>query len=47
MPFSMTLAPAPNETAATHWNLPRRMPFEDWSDARAYDGTVTIMQPQA
>ena len=48
VPFSMTLSTDPTETAAkTHWNLPRRHPFEDWSDARAYDGTVTIMQPQA
>ena len=48
VPFSLTLAVSPSETAGTtHWSLPCRHPFEDWSDARAHDGTVTIMQPQA
>jgi molybdopterin-containing oxidoreductase family iron-sulfur binding subunit len=28
-----------------HWNLPEAHPFESWSDARAYDGTVTVIQP--
>src|SRR5262249_31185159 len=28
-----------------HWNLPEAHAFERWSDARAYDGTVTVMQP--
>ena len=28
-----------------HWHLPEAHPFECWGDARAYDGTVTIMQP--
>src|SRR5262249_54845259 len=28
-----------------HWNLPEAHAFESWSDARAYDGTVTVMQP--
>jgi MoCo/4Fe-4S cofactor protein with predicted Tat translocation signal len=27
------------------WNLPEAHPLESWSDARAYDGTVTILQP--
>jgi molybdopterin-containing oxidoreductase family iron-sulfur binding subunit len=44
----MTLADSPIETGAkTTWNLPARHSFEDWSDARAYDGTVTLLQPQA
>jgi molybdopterin-containing oxidoreductase family iron-sulfur binding subunit len=48
VPFSMTLAAETTETGGqTHWTLPARHPFEDWSDARAYDGTVTILQPQA
>ncbi|MEA2736757.1 MAG: hypothetical protein QOH05_64, partial [Acetobacteraceae bacterium] len=48
VPFSMTLSSDASETGGrTHWALPRRHPFEDWSDARAHDGTVTIMQPQA
>ncbi len=46
--LSMTLADGPTETAAkTTWSLPARHSFEDWSDARAYDGTVTLLQPQA
>ncbi len=46
--LSMTLADGPTETGArTTWNLPARHGFEDWSDARAYDGTVTVVQPQA
>ncbi len=48
VPLSMTLADGPTETGAkTTWNLPARHGFEDWSDARAYDGTVTLLQPQA
>ncbi|HEX5474725.1 MAG TPA: TAT-variant-translocated molybdopterin oxidoreductase [Vicinamibacterales bacterium] len=35
-----------DETSAnSHWNLPASHPLESWSDARAYDGTVTVMQP--
>jgi MoCo/4Fe-4S cofactor protein with predicted Tat translocation signal len=46
--FSLATAIGPSETAqAAHWSLPQRHPFEDWSDARAYDGTATILQPQA
>jgi MoCo/4Fe-4S cofactor protein with predicted Tat translocation signal len=48
VPMSMTLTGGPTETAAkTTWSLPARHSFEDWSDARAYDGTVTLLQPQA
>ena len=28
-----------------HWNIPDTHPLETWGDPRAYDGTVTIMQP--
>jgi molybdopterin-containing oxidoreductase family iron-sulfur binding subunit len=36
----------PDETSRQcHWNLPEAHPLEGWSDARAYDGTVTVMQP--
>ena len=36
----------PNETAARcHWHIPEAHPLESWSDARALDGTVTIVQP--
>ena len=46
--FSLALAPAPNETAdATVWAVPMAHGWETWGDARAYDGTATILQPQA
>jgi MoCo/4Fe-4S cofactor protein with predicted Tat translocation signal len=28
-----------------HWHIPEAHYLESWSDARAYDGTVTIIQP--
>jgi molybdopterin-containing oxidoreductase family iron-sulfur binding subunit len=28
-----------------HWHIPEAHPLEIWSDARAFDGTVTILQP--
>lgn len=35
-----------DETAALcHWHLPLSHPLESWSDARAVDGTVTVLQP--
>jgi MoCo/4Fe-4S cofactor protein with predicted Tat translocation signal len=35
-----------DETSALcHWHLPETHPLEAWGDARAYDGTVTILQP--
>ncbi len=35
-----------DETAALcHWQIPQAHPLEAWSDARAFDGTATIMQP--
>ena len=43
-----TLAPALDETGAgSTWYVPATHAFEGWSDARAHDGTATIMQPQA
>jgi Fe-S-cluster-containing dehydrogenase component/anaerobic selenocysteine-containing dehydrogenase len=30
---------------AATWHLPRAHDFEDWSDARAWDGTASIVQP--
>ena len=48
VPFSLALTIEPNETSArTTWALPHAHPLEDWSDARAFDGSATIMQPQA
>jgi len=35
-----------DETAfLSHWNIAATHPLEDWGDPRAFDGTVTIMQP--
>jgi len=35
-----------DETAELcHWHVPATHPFECWSDARAYDGTLTVLQP--
>ena len=35
-----------NETSAvSHWQIPEAHFFEAWSDARAFDGTVSIVQP--
>jgi molybdopterin-containing oxidoreductase family iron-sulfur binding subunit len=35
-----------DETArACHWHLPLSHGFEQWSDARAHDGTATLIQP--
>jgi molybdopterin-containing oxidoreductase family iron-sulfur binding subunit len=35
-----------DETAnQCHWNLPAAHALESWGDARAYDGTVTLIQP--
>lgn len=48
VPFSLTLAGETDETArSTTWFVPQAHAWETWSDARAYDGTATIMQPQA
>jgi MoCo/4Fe-4S cofactor protein with predicted Tat translocation signal len=35
-----------DETSARcHWHIPRAHFLEEWSDTRAYDGTVAIVQP--
>jgi len=35
-----------NETSEyCHWNVPRSHYLESWGDGRAYDGTVTMIQP--
>lgn len=48
VPFSLALAANADETAgSTTWFVPKTHDWETWSDARAYDGTVTILQPQA
>ena len=46
--FSLALTPTPNETSeAAIWAVPMAHAWESWSDARAYDGTASILQPQA
>jgi Fe-S-cluster-containing dehydrogenase component len=46
VPFSLTLANATNETTtATHWFVPCSHFLESWGDARAFDGTASIVQP--
>ncbi|RPI55404.1 MAG: 4Fe-4S dicluster domain-containing protein [Acidobacteria bacterium] len=40
------LSPHANETSAlSHWQIPEAHFLEAWSDARAFDGTVSIVQP--
>ncbi len=35
-----------DETGAlSHWHMPEAHPLESWGDVRAYDGTVTLLQP--
>ncbi len=47
VPFSVSLALYEDETAlATTWRIPATHEYETWGDARAFDGTVTIQQPQ-
>src|SRR5262249_59016095 len=46
VPLSISYGLYADETSIRcHWNLPEAHAFESWSDARAYDGTVTVMQP--
>ena len=45
-PAAIHVSLHPNETSAhAHWLVPERHFLEDWGDARAFDGTVTILQP--
>ncbi len=40
------LSPMLDETASySHWHLPESHFFEEWGDARTFDGMVTILQP--
>jgi Fe-S-cluster-containing dehydrogenase component len=48
VPFSVSLALYDDETAlACTWRIPAAHEYEAWGDVRAFDGTVTIQQPQA
>ena len=47
VPFSVYLGEYADETAeAVHWHVPCTHEYEAWSDVRAFDGTITIQQPQ-
>ena len=46
VPFRAHLSLYNDETSMLcHWHIPETHYLETWSDARAFDGTVTIMQP--
>jgi molybdopterin-containing oxidoreductase family iron-sulfur binding subunit len=46
VPFRAHLGPYADETAAlAQWHIPEAHYLESWSDARAFDGTATIIQP--
>ena len=46
VPLRIHLGLYEDETAERcHWHLPEAHPLEAWSDARAADGTVSIVQP--
>jgi len=46
VPFRVHLALHEDETSRLcHWHLPQAHFLETWSDARAHDGTATILQP--
>src|SRR5205814_2261312 len=47
VPQSICLSLYADETAmASTWHIPAAHEYEAWGDARAFDGTVTIQQPQ-
>ncbi len=44
--FRVHLGPYDDETAELcHWHIPEAHYLESWGDARAYDGTVSLIQP--
>jgi molybdopterin-containing oxidoreductase family iron-sulfur binding subunit len=44
--LSVSHSSHPDETSfLCHWNVPAAHPLESWGDARAFDGTVTVLQP--
>lgn len=46
VPFSLHLGLHDDETAARCvWHAPMAHPLESWGDARAFDGTASLMQP--
>ena len=46
VPFSVHLSLYDDETSVRcQWHIPEAHPLEAWGDVRAYDGTVSIVQP--
>lgn len=46
VPFRAHLGPYEDETAELcHWHIPAAHYLESWGDARAYDGTLSFIQP--
>jgi MoCo/4Fe-4S cofactor protein with predicted Tat translocation signal len=46
VPFTARLGLYEDETSALcHWHVPQAHELESWGDARAYDGTVSVIQP--
>src|SRR5262249_2519741 len=46
IPFRVHLASHVDETSSLcHWHLPEAHFLESWSDARAHDGSVSLVQP--
>ncbi len=46
VPLRIHLGMHVNETAEhSHWHISQKHYLETWSDARAYDGTISIVQP--
>ena len=46
VPLRIRLGLYEDETSALcQWHIPETHPLETWSDARAFDGMATIMQP--
>jgi MoCo/4Fe-4S cofactor protein with predicted Tat translocation signal len=44
--FSARLGLYDDETSAMcHWHIPQAHSLESWGDARAYDGTISVIQP--
>jgi MoCo/4Fe-4S cofactor protein with predicted Tat translocation signal len=46
VPFRVHLSLYNDETSQySHWHIPQTHYLEEWSDARAFDGTATLVQP--
>jgi MoCo/4Fe-4S cofactor protein with predicted Tat translocation signal len=46
VPLRIHVGQGADETAAQcHWHVPQAHSLESWGDARAFDGTVTLLQP--